>query len=85
MKQAEILKNKVIDPVCGMKVDPNQANFSTIHKGCKYYFCAEACRSTFEAAPVKYLNPRPHKRKGWWGRYLDRLGKATEGKSMTCH
>jgi YHS domain-containing protein len=85
MKQAEILRNKVIDPICGMEVDPNKSNLAAIHKGCKYYFCAEACRSAFEGDPEKYLDPKSRKRIGWWGRYLQRLERATAGKSMTCH
>ena len=85
MKHLNISKNTVTDPICGMEVDPNKTDLAAIHKGCKYYFCAQACRSTFERDPEKYLNPKPRKRIGWWGCYLQRLEKATDGKSMTCH
>ena len=50
-------------------------------EGQAYYFCAEGCRETFVKHPKKYLEP---KKKGMWGRYLERLEKATGGKAMKC-
>jgi len=75
----------IIDPICGMEVDPNLSDLVSTHKGQLYYFCAEGCRQAFEKNPQKYLKGNSPKRKGWWGRYLDRLNKTTEGKSMKCH
>ena len=72
------------DPVCGMSVDPNNRRFTTTYKNCTYYFCAEKCLHTFESNPDKFLNEKPAKKKGWWGRYLERLERATDGKSMHC-
>ena len=85
MKSSESLNNKVRDPVCGMAVDPNHTRILATHEGCTYYFCAEGCSKAFEAKPQKYLNGKHTKRKGLWGRYLDRLEKATGGKSLECH
>jgi YHS domain-containing protein len=68
-----------------MEVDPNQTDLVATHMGQHYYFCAEGCRQTFEKNPQQYLKGKSPKRKGWWGRYLDRLNKTTEGKSMKCH
>ena len=76
---------KVIDPVCGMAVVTGQADILTIVKGQTYYFCAEGCRQAFEENPQKFLDPKPAKRKGLWGRYMDRLQKATGGKAQKCH
>ena len=44
------------DPVCGMRVDPGTARHAE-HKGSRYYFCSEGCRSKFAADPEKYLQP----------------------------
>lgn len=71
-----------IDPVCGMTVDPATSAITATLDGKTYYFCAEGCRRSFEADPCRYLKP---KRKGLWGRYMDRLQKATGGKTMKCH
>ena len=71
-------KTKSIDPVCGMEVDPGSAKFVSVHKGNKYWFCAEACRRAFEADPEKYLKPKPAKKKGLIGRYLDRLARTNQ-------
>jgi YHS domain-containing protein len=77
--------SSVLDPVCGMTVNQHIAEIVTTIQGQTYYFCAEGCREAFVADPQKYLNPAPLKKKGWWGRYLERLEKATGGKSMHCH
>lgn len=47
------------DPVCGMMVDPARAAASVEHSGKTYHFCAKGCAAKFQAAPEKYLGPRP--------------------------
>lgn len=74
-----------IDPVCGMNVQTEEREITFSYQGCSYHFCAEGCRRAFESDPLKYLSPKPSKRKGVWGRYLDRLNKATGGRQMKCH
>ncbi|UCF90066.1 MAG: YHS domain-containing protein [Desulfobacterales bacterium] len=74
-----------IDPVCGMAVDPGKAAGVATIQGETYYFCAEACRKSFENDPQKYLEPQPARRKSLWCRYMERLQKATGGKPMKCH
>ena len=73
---------KMIDPVCGMEVDPATAAAEICHDGVKVFFCAEGCRDAFLANPEHYAKPR---RKGFWRRYLARMEKATGGKAMSCH
>ena len=46
----------VVDPVCGMTVDPHTAKHRTEHKGHTYYFCSAGCRTKFAADPAKYLD-----------------------------
>jgi P-type Cu+ transporter len=43
-----------IDPVCGMKVMPEKAAASVNHAGRTWYFCAQGCKTKFEANPGKY-------------------------------
>ncbi len=43
------------DPVCGMNVDEKKAVASATYQGKTYYFCAAACKNTFEKDPQKYL------------------------------
>jgi len=40
-----------IDPVCGMQVDENTAQYKSDYKGKTYYFCAPGCKKSFEAEP----------------------------------
>ena len=47
----------VIDPVCGMHVDPARAASHWDYQGTRYYFCNPRCRERFEADPEKYLRP----------------------------
>jgi YHS domain-containing protein len=74
--------NSAIDPVCGMTVNPERTDIVATVEGQAYYFCAEGCRKAFIENPKKYLEP---KKKGWWGRYIERLEKATGGQTMKCH
>ena len=75
--------DRVIDPVCGMEVDPEKTRLVSIYDGHSYWFCAEGCRRAFEGDPEKYLKPRPAKKKGWFGRYLERMAKINE-KEFGC-
>jgi YHS domain-containing protein len=75
----------VIDPVCGMQVDPCAADLVAEYNDRTFYFCAQGCRQAFESDPAKYFAQTSTKKKGWWGRYLDRLNKSTDGKAMKCH
>ncbi|MFZ0611896.1 MAG: YHS domain-containing protein [Desulfobacterales bacterium] len=73
-----------IDPVCGMKVDPQTSRIFSTYKKNDFYFCADACRKAFAENPAKYLDDKPEKPKGIWQRYLARLNKATGGKPPAC-
>ncbi len=44
-----------MDPVCGMKVKPEEAAATYEHKGKTYYFCALACKEKFEKEPEKFV------------------------------
>jgi Cu+-exporting ATPase len=47
---------RVIDPVCGMKVNPASARGGSFeHADHTYYFCNPKCRERFAADPEKYL------------------------------
>src|ERR1041384_7995827 len=46
----------VLDPVCGMTVDPHTAQHRHAHRGHTYYFCSAGCRAKFAADPEKYLD-----------------------------
>src|SRR5207247_6731216 len=47
----------VLDPVCGMTVDPHATPHRHSHHGRTYYFCSAGCRTKFAADPDKYLSP----------------------------
>ena len=46
----------VLDPVCGMAVDPHTAKHRAEYRGRPYYFCSAGCKSKFTADPQKYLS-----------------------------
>lgn len=49
----------VIDPVCGMKVDPDNAAGSFEYQGTTYYFCSTHCLHRFRENPESFLNKAP--------------------------
>lgn len=42
------------DPVCGMQVDEKKAAATSVYQGSTYYFCAKACKLTFDKSPEKF-------------------------------
>ncbi|MDQ3486222.1 MAG: cadmium-translocating P-type ATPase [Acidobacteriota bacterium] len=47
----------VVDPVCGMTINPATAAGKHDHDGTTYYFCNPGCLTRFKADPEKYLAP----------------------------
>ncbi len=48
----------VVDPVCGMKVDPTTSRHRFEHAGTTFHFCSSGCQAVFAADPAKYLAPK---------------------------
>ena len=48
---------KVIDPVCGMTVDPATSQHRFDHEGHRFHFCSSRCQQKFAADPAQYLRP----------------------------
>jgi YHS domain-containing protein/copper chaperone CopZ len=48
----------VIDPVCGMDVDPATAAGKSNHAGTTYFFCSTSCKQKFDSEPTRYLSAR---------------------------
>ncbi len=44
-----------IDPVCGMKVQPDRAAGHSDYNGKRYFFCGVSCLRKFEETPGKYV------------------------------
>jgi P-type Cu+ transporter len=60
MEQSIDSAERVTDPVCGMKVNPQAARGGSFeHEGHTYHFCNPKCRERFAADPSKYLKPAP--------------------------
>lgn len=64
----------VIDPVCGMTVDPAKTPHHAAYKGTAYHFCGASCRTKFIATPLKYLDPSS----------LEPAEPVPEGTEFTC-
>jgi YHS domain-containing protein len=86
MKSTAQHDSKALDPVCGAPIDTEKSDFLRELDNRTYYFCTDRCRNKFNTNPDKYIKgPLPPKtRKGWWGRYLDRVQKATGGSPPKC-
>ncbi len=57
MSQHQQSDKTVIDPVCGMTINPLSAAGSLQHEGKMYYFCSQSCLQKFRANPSAYLTP----------------------------
>jgi Cu+-exporting ATPase len=47
--------SKMVDPVCGMDVDPATAAGKSVYKGKTYYFCSKDEKDQFDKDPEKFL------------------------------
>jgi Cu+-exporting ATPase len=53
--ETEDVMAMVTDPVCGMKIDSEDAVATADHRGATYHFCSQACHDAFVADPAFYL------------------------------
>jgi Cu+-exporting ATPase len=53
----------MVDPVCGMTVEPDEAEAAWEHEGQTYYFCSISCFESFRKDPAKYLRMDPSERR----------------------
>jgi Cu+-exporting ATPase len=65
---------QVVDPVCGMKIDPATAAGRHDHNGRTYYFCSSHCLTQFKVNPAGYLRATEQRK----------LPPAPAGAKYTC-
>ena len=46
---------QVLDPVCGMKIDPKTAGGTSTHAGKAHYFCSKDEKAKFDKNPGAYI------------------------------
>jgi P-type Cu+ transporter len=52
----------MVDPVCGMRVEPDSAEAAWEHDGEAYYFCSVGCMEKFRGDPDRFLRMDPSER-----------------------
>jgi Cu+-exporting ATPase len=52
----EVAMAMVTDPVCGMRIDSDDAAATAEYEGTTYYFCSQACHDVFVADPFSYAD-----------------------------
>lgn len=50
---------EMVDPVCGMTVEPSEAAAAWDHEGRTYYFCSVGCFERFRSDPQGHLDKAP--------------------------
>ena len=60
----EATGNEVTDPVCGMRIRPQDAAGTSEFDGRTIYFCSKGCKQAFDANPAKYAGQTSGKRGG---------------------
>ena len=58
------MSSKVIDPVCGMEVDPATSAGSFEYDGATYHFCSVRCLDKFKNDPDSFVT-RPSQSRAW--------------------
>ena len=67
----------MIDPICGMDVEPASATAKYQHKGQMYYFCSAHCLERFKSDPTKFLQTSRDEREAGTGAEEAKRGTAT--------
>jgi YHS domain-containing protein len=57
-RDAGRVATKVVDPVCKMMIDPDDAAATSDYEGATYHFCATRCKTRFDADPARYAQTR---------------------------
>src|SRR5688572_25242475 len=52
------VRNDVVDPVCGMTIDPADAAGQHSYRGTTYYFCNASCLDRFREDPERFIHGR---------------------------
>ncbi len=47
------------DPVCGMRMRPEEAIYISEYQGVVYRFCSEACKEKFDQQPARFAPSTP--------------------------
>jgi P-type Cu+ transporter len=63
---------RVVDPVCGMTIDPADAAGVSEAAGTTYHFCSLSCKKKFDADPTRF------------GPTADRRGSCQSGHGCCC-
>ena len=60
----KVLEKVLVDPVCGMTVQPERAAATVEYDGKLWHFCSKGCEAKFSAHPAHYASgtvaPQPH-------------------------
>ena len=51
--------SEVLDPVCGMTINPADSVGEVNYTGQKYFFCSQSCLARFRGNPAEFVEPRP--------------------------
>lgn len=49
------MPNVVRDPVCGMEINPENAEERSAFEGEIFYFCSDQCRNRFDEDPGRFV------------------------------
>jgi Cu+-exporting ATPase len=49
---------KVVDPVCNMTIEDNDAVGTSLYKGTTYYFCSQSCKENFDKDPEAFVGEK---------------------------
>jgi len=52
----EPLREQLVDPVCGMRMDPEEAPAVLTYQGRSFYFCSDTHKEEFEHNPEFYAD-----------------------------
>lgn len=72
----------VVDPICGMVVDPRSSAISCTYAGWTYLFCCQDCLARFQRAPETCVVYLAHSRSAHTGHLCRQQRKSWQSETQ---
>lgn len=57
---ADYEREQLVDPICGMRMNPEEAPAVATYNGRSYYFCSDTHKEEFERNPTFWVEKAKH-------------------------
>jgi YHS domain-containing protein len=75
--------SRIFDPICGMRIDAEQASITLTYIGWSYAFCSDECRDQFARTPDVHVVRLAHDSEAYAGRWYPFLRQSPDSYTVS--